>query len=118
MADVLKLSLELKTFELILGDEKCLLKELTGKDRNKYLNTMKSRVKVGEEGKKITINSFDGMQSDLLGKSLFHESGEAFSVEEIENIPSSAQQTLFEEAAKLSGLDEKKDKEKDEDPNV
>jgi len=117
--ETLRFELELKECEIILvddeGQEKTyMLKELTGKDRNKYLNKMTSRVKVGPNGKAMGIKSFDGMQSDLLKVSMFHESGEPVTVDEIESLPASTQQKLFDKAQELSGLDNAPDTEKND----
>ena len=119
MADELRLKLEREEVNIILenkeGEEKrYTLKELTGKERNKYLNKMSNRVKIGQDGKAMGIKNFDGFQSDLLKLSLFDESGEHVSEEDIEEFPSSTQQKLFEKAQKLSGLDTTTENEKNE----
>ena|GEM_PF-5081293 len=120
MADeLIRLKLKCKEVDVILdgpdGEEKkYTLKELSGADRNKYLNKMSSRVKIGKDGKAMGIKNFDGFQADLLRISLFDENGEAVSVEEIEALPSSTQQELFEKAQQLSGLDNEPDSEKNE----
>lgn len=117
MADeILRLNLVQKEIGIVLEDEngdeiKYILKELTGAERNTYLNRMKNKVKIDKNGK-ATITSFDGMQADLLKVSLFNENGEAATVEMIESMPSSAQMKLFETAQALSGLDKEVDDEK------
>jgi len=109
MADeILRLELELKEVDVVLVDKednekKYLLKELSGSDRNRYLNKMKNRVTTDKNGN-VKINTFDGMQSDLLTVSLFNEAGESVSKDEIEMLPSNTQQKLFEKAQELSGL--------------
>ncbi len=118
---VRKYKLDLKVEEILLEGEggiekKMKLIELSGAQRNNYLNLMKGRAKIDKAGK-VTISSFDGLQSDLLTKSLFDESGEAATKEFIEELPASTQQSLFEDAQKLSGLD-KGAGNKEEDPNV
>ena len=117
--EVLKLELEKKEIDVILTsdgvDKKFTLKELSGRDRNKYLNKMTNRVKIDGKGKALGIKTFDGFQSDLLQVSLFDESGEAVTVDEIEEMPSSTQLKLFEAAQKLSGLDN--DEEADSEKN-
>ena len=115
MAEPIRLKLILEMQDLILetedGDKKYTLKELTGFDRNKYLNKMSSRAKMGDDGKTLTLKNFDGFQSDLLHISLYNDADEAVSVEEIEAFPASTQQTLFEMSQKLSKLDLDKDSE-------
>ena len=111
MADeILRLKLVRKETPVILegedGEEKKFtLKELNGAERNKYLNKMKHRVKMGADGKTATITDFNGFQADLLYVSLFDENNEAVPVAEIENLPSSTQQALFEKSQNLSALD-------------
>lgn len=109
-SECMRLSLVRKEVEVILEDEnkqerKMVLRELTGADRNKYLNQMTSRVKIGKDGKAVGIKSFDGFQADLLGRCLYDENNELVTVEAIEELPSSTQALLFEKAQELSGLD-------------
>lgn len=114
--EIIRLSLKRKKVRIILeddGEEKSwTLRELDGTERNKFLNKMASRVKIGAGGKAVGIKSFDGFQADLLKMCLFDENGEAINIEDIEALPSSTQQELFKKAQQLCGLD--KDEEKDE----
>jgi hypothetical protein len=117
--ETLRLKLERKEIDVVLesddGQEtKYKLKELSGAERNKYLNKMTCRVKVGADGKAAGIKTFDGFQADLLGICLFNENDEVVSKESIENLPSSTQQILFEKAQSLSGLDNAEGTEKNE----
>jgi len=110
MADeVMRVSLRLKEVSIELEGEKgevkkWKLRELNGTDRNGYLNKMSSRVKTGKDGKSVGIKSFDGFQADLLSLCLYDENGELVSAEDIETLPSNAQQKLFEKAQEISGL--------------
>ena len=117
--DALRLSLELKQVPVVLekdGTERqCMLKELTGAQRNVYLGKLTSRVKVNKEGKAMGIRSFKGFQADLLAHCFYNEEDELFTVEEIEELPSSTQQMLFDTAQELSGLEvEAEEAEKNE----
>jgi len=119
MAEVLRLKAELEEQEVILetadGEErKYVLKELIGKQRNKYMNLMSGRMRVSPQGKVLGFKNFDGMQADLLMKCLYRE-GDLVSQEEIEELPASTQQALFEKAQSLSGLDN--DDQGEKDPN-
>jgi hypothetical protein len=114
--EVLTLSLQRVEVDVVLTgsdgvEHKWLLRELSGSERNKYLNRMTSRVKVGAGGS-TTIKSFDGFQSDLLHLCLLDGDGERVSKEIIEDLPSSTQLAIFNKAQKISGLDA--DKEGDE----
>jgi len=106
----LKLSLNRKEVSVTLSDEngaekKWLLRELSGAERDKYLNKMTGRA-IMKDGKPIGMKSFDGFQTDLLVLSLTDSStGDTISREEIEELPASTQQILFEKAQELSGLD-------------
>jgi hypothetical protein len=98
--------------EMADGEEKkYVLRELFGKDRNSYFNKMKGRVTVDKD-KNIQINDFNGFHAELLKISLFYESGEPVPVDEIEILPSTTQQKLFEMAQELSGLNTEQDSEK------
>ena len=121
MADreVMRLSLERQTVDIVLstadGEEKTwTLRELDGTQRNKYLNKMTNRVKIGPNGRAVGIKTFDGFQSDLLRACLFDESGEPVSVEDIEQLPSSTQMALFERAQQLSGLNTSEEEAKND----
>lgn len=87
-----------------------LLRELSGSERNRYLNKMKTRIKVGANGA-TSIKSFDGFQSDLLHLCLLDEEGERVAKDVIEGLPSSSQLALFNRAQKISGLDNEEDNE-------
>lgn len=107
--EVLELSLVRAEVDVVLTDKdgetrKWLLRELSGSERNKYLNKMTNRVKVGPSGN-TSIKSFDGFQFDLLVLSLRDEEGQKIDKDTIENLPSSTQQALFEKAQQISGLD-------------
>ena len=86
------------------AEKRLVLRELDGAERNRYLNKMRNRVQI-QNGKATGIKSFDGFQADLLTMSLFSEDGVALLPEEIDALPSSTQQTLFEKAQRMSGLD-------------
>lgn len=118
--ETLKLTLKLKEVPVLLEGEdgrerKCALMELVGSDRNEYLNLLTNRVKTSKDGKNIGIKSFDGFQSDLLTRCFYDEDGELFEKDEIEKMPSSTQQALFEKASELSDLNQEgKDDEKND----
>ena len=114
---VMTLSLERAEVDVVLKgsdneEHKWLLRELSGSERNRYLNKMTGRVKVGANGA-TTIKSFDGFQYDLLHLCLRDEEGATIDKETIEGLPSSTQQALFLRAQKISGLDTE-EKEDDE----
>lgn len=107
--DEVRISLNRKTVDVIIEDDgtekRYQLRELNGRERNKYLNQMSGRVKMGPTGKVVGIKSFDGFQSDLLVRCLFDENNEKVTADFVEDLPASAQAELFEKAQELSGLD-------------
>ena len=118
MAEELRLKLDRKTVSVVLEDESgtehnYTLKELSGAERNTYLNKMTGRVKM-VNGQAQGIKSFDGFQADLLRISLFNDDDEPVSVDEIEALPSSTQQALFDKAQELSGLNAEPDSAKND----
>lgn len=115
--EVMRLALRRKEIAVILegddGEEKqYTLKELSGKQRNQYLDKMKARVKLGKDGQAESVSSFEGFQADLLVLCFYDAAGELVTAEEIESFPSSTQMDLFKMAQNLSGLDEGIDEEK------
>ena len=97
--------------------------ELTGKTRNRYLAKITGRaVPVGKSGK-VVIKNFDGFQTDLLELSLENNTKDAdgkyvpITRDEIESLPASTQQTLFEKAQEISGLNNTDDDENDAEKN-
>ena len=114
--DKMELSLDRAEIDVVLTPKdgeatRWKLVELDGKERNTYLNKMKSRVKVSADGKSAGIKDFSGFQSDLLCMSLLDESGEPIGKDVIEQLPSKTQHKLFLKAREISGLDmdDKKD---------
>jgi len=110
---VLRLSMRRREVPVVLFDgegedaveRRWTIRELDGTGRNKYLDKVKDRVKIGRDGRTQGIKSFDGFQADLLKMCLRDENGERISVEEIEGLPASTQGRLFDLAQEVSGLD-------------
>lgn len=109
---------KVKTFHLVLkkipvkivdGDgreNECMLKELTGKQRNDYLTKSSKKVSVSKSGD-VTAKDFSGMCSDLLAMCLHTPDDKLISAAEIDGWPSEMQMELFTMAVELSGLDKK-----------
>ena len=107
----MKLTLKLKEVEVTLedqeGNEKIyFLRELSGKARDEYLTSMTGRMKYDLKGNPIGLKNFDGLQSCLLKRSLYDESGNLVDEKTIQTFPSTAQNALFKKAQELSALDE------------
>lgn len=101
----------------------CAILELTGEQRDEYLNEVKKRTEIRADGK-AAIKDFKGMHASLLKRALVRVKfandddpdvetmtilpNGAFTEEQIQkDIPSSTQSALFEEAQRLSALGEK-----------
>lgn len=120
--ETLSFSLDRKEIQIQFSKDggivkKYFLRELDGKDRDKYLTQSSKNIIIDKNGKG-RLSTFDGMMSRLLCLSLFNEDGEAVSEEEIQSFPSSVSSALFEKAQEISGLDNENDKAKKEAKNV
>lgn len=88
------------------------LSELTGVQRDEYLNDTASRMKFDGQGKAQGVKDFKGMQAKLVSLCLTKGSGGApVTVETINTWPASVVSALFKEAQKLSGLEAEVPKE-------
>lgn len=91
------------------------IRELTGKERDKYLNTLSKRSRTLPDGT-TKINNFDNLQADLLTRTMFARvDGEfkAVDVNDLQAWPARVQGELFKLAQSLSGLDTKKDEDEE-----
>jgi hypothetical protein len=80
------------------------LRELSGVQRDKYLDGMKAKMNV-KAGKMESIKTFEGLQSQLLSLCLYKDESQKFTEKEIQEFPAKVQTALFEAAQKISGLD-------------
>lgn len=81
------------------------LLELDGTERDGYLNTVSSRIRVGADGKG-QVKNFDGFQATLIAKSLHDaDTNEKVQLKVIQKFPAKVQGALFKAAQDLSGLD-------------
>lgn len=106
-----KLTLKLKTIPIELEQEDGLVKtfvlqELTGAERDVYVDLMVKRVKTNARGEPTGIRSAEGMQAQLLARCLRDEDGGKLEVKEIQNFPSTTLNDLFDLAQELNGLGE------------
>lgn len=114
---VLELELELKEERINLKDsktgkiKKILLKELSGSQRDLYLNQVKKATEI--KGGIQTVATFDAFQARLLALCMYEvvsDDGAPLELRlvpqaEIQQLPSSTQQVLFNKAQALSALD-------------
>jgi hypothetical protein len=106
MEDVKVLSLTLKEVPVKLGEADFILRELTGAQRDSYLDDIAHRTNmVG--GKVQGFKTFKGMQSFLIAMSLLNAEGKAVKEDELQKYPASTLTALFKMAIDLNGLNEK-----------
>ena len=84
--------------------EEYLLVELSGVDRDKYMNLMGKRLVVVGKGSKIS--DYTNLEAELISRSLKHvDSGKFVAVDKIKHWPAKVISKLFKEAQRISGLD-------------
>lgn len=85
-----------------------LLREMMGTDRDKWMNTIGSRMQIDPgTGKSVTLKNYDGLQAGLIAKCLYKAGTDVpVPLEVIQlTFPATAQEALFEACQKLNGLD-------------
>lgn len=98
-----KFSRALKEIAFLVDEDKYILRELSTKDKEAYQDQLNKRVKT--HGNDVIVNSFIGMQADLLCKCIFKEgSDKPITKEEFNALPSSMTQELFLAAYEMNGL--------------
>jgi len=83
-----------------------VLRELTGKDRDKYLSSLSGRMRFDASGQPIGLKSFDGLQSGLLSLCLYDDQGNRIKRSSIEEWPASTQTRIFEKAQEINALNQ------------
>lgn len=114
--EALRFSLKKASQEVILegadGQEiKARLMELSGGERDSYLQDMSAFMKYDAAGKPAGLSSFEGLQAALLSKCLEREDGTKFTKEEVQAFPATVQSALFDAAQKLNALDNENEEE-------
>ena len=116
-AEVMKLTAIVKTIPVELEQEggavkSYTLRELTGDQRDVYLDSMKDRFKLSASGEVSAVTNFKGLHNSLLKLCLIDdETGKVVSEEELKKLPSTTTTALFDAATKLSALDKDAKKE-------
>lgn len=99
-----------KKFELGMVDgtfQIWTLKELTGPERDRYIDDMTKRMKMAPDGKSGAISTYVGVETNLLVKSLFGPDGQPVKQSFLQALPSSVQDALYNAAVELSALNPK-----------
>lgn len=110
MSETLRFSVKLKSIPVELETEEGVnnytLWEMTGEQKDSYLDTMKDRFQVkGEEV--VAIASFKGYEASLLSICLKTESGGEVSKKDIQALPATVREQLHQAAQDLNGLSKK-----------
>jgi len=101
----LNFKLSREELPVILDGKNYKLKELTGKQRDTFLNNVGQRMNF-VAGKAQGMKSYDGLQSSLLALCLYDDADKLVSEKDIQEYPASVQTKLFKAAQELNGLDE------------
>lgn len=106
------------TLKLKGEEQKYVLRELIGKERDEYLTSLFARMKTGNDGKS-TLNNAMGLQASLVSKALTHANGSLqgspVDIETINSWPARIVKSLFERAKEISGLDDEAEKKAKKD---
>ncbi len=108
--DELKFDLKLKEVSVTLtgvDDQShiCILRELSGKQRDLFLNEMGGRMKFNAAGKMQGLKNYTDLQTGFLALCFYDENKVLVTNEVLREYPASVLADLFEVAQKLSGLD-------------
>ena len=108
--DELVITLVRKTRKVRVTDENGLttrmtLKEMTGANRDKYVQKQAARAKTSADGKTSWITNFDNIQVDLIERCLFDENEKPVPAMVIAQYPASVQVALFKACGELNSLD-------------
>lgn len=106
----LNFSLERKEVPVILDGKNYKLKELTGKQRDLFLDNIGKRVNF-VAGKAAGMKNYKGLQSFLVSLCLCDENNEPVTEDTIQDYPASAQSALFKAAQELNGLNDEAEAE-------
>jgi hypothetical protein len=116
MSDAVRISVIRKSqpVELEIADGDFVVysvKEMTGAQRDDYLNKVTSKTTRDASGEVIGMKDYKGLYSTLLALCLYDAEGKAIPESKIQEWPDTAQKVLFDIATDLNGLKPKKNDE-------
>ena len=80
------------------------LREMSGAQRDSYLDSLKDRVRMDATGKP-TVTKFEGMQADLISRCLYLvKDNTVVDLKTVQGWPANVVTALYQEAQKLNGL--------------
>ncbi len=91
-----------------------VLRELSGDERDNYLNVAEKKINRGADGTGIAMRDYKGVVADLLCACVFDQKNMKVPWAEIQKWGTSAQKTIYDMAVKLSRLGGGKDGEESE----
>lgn len=94
------------------------VKEMTGQQRDQWLNSMGNRMKMSPDGKPSGLKTYDGIQAGLIGLCLYDKDNVFVPIEKIHQWPASAQVKLFDLCQEVNGLNDKAAEEVKNDSGV
>ena len=108
--EAIQFDLTVQSFPVVLkngdGEAKAYeLREMTSKARDQFLDTLTARTRLDSAGKPVGLNKFEGLQSDLLCRCMYHENKLVTSAE-IQNWPASVVSLLYKKAQEINHLNE------------
>lgn len=108
MITKLALNLELKEVPVELRNGTsviaCRLVELTGAQRDLYMNFSSNAMAVAEDGRVVGVKDFTGLQTKLVSLSLRRVDGGMFTEDEVKAWPATAVEALYTAAREMNGL--------------
>lgn len=116
MSDTVRISVIRKTqpVELEIADGQVVMyyvKEMTGAQRDEYLNKMTSKTNRDANGDVVGMKDYKGLYSNLLSFCLYESGDKLIPESKIQEWPDTAQKVLFDIASELNGLKPKKNGE-------
>lgn len=92
------------TLEINGKPEEYELREMDAATRDKYMDALAGRMRLGPDNKPTGVLRFEGMQADLLAVTLRKKDGQLVRKDVIQSWPASVVDTLFQESQKLNLL--------------
>lgn len=102
----------LKEVSVVIDGKNYVLRELDGRQKGKYLNSMAGRIKLNAKGEVESFKDYAGLESTLLSRCLYDGDGKLVpasvmdGTDDQQGWPSSMLSALFDAAQGLSGLNE------------
>ena len=93
------------------------IRELTGEQRDRYLNTIGGRMKFNSAGKMAGLNNYKDLQSGFLALCIYDNENKLVPVKTLQSWPASVLEEIFKIAQKLSGMDKGIEEDDDETKN-